>query len=57
MPTFERRTYLMLLINENNKKNEQMEEMNNTSSKGRRSKRVSGEALKNKLRSGEIPNT
>lgn len=50
----------MLLINENNKKNEmleeQREEMKNSSSKGTRSKRVSGDTLKAKLKSGEIPN-
>lgn len=48
-----------LLTKQLQEKEERMEEMKNKSqtkgAKGNRTTRVSGEALKNKLRSGEIP--
>lgn len=56
MPTYERRTYLSLLIDENTKKSEMMEENTINNSKGKRTTRVSGETLKNRLKNGEIPN-
>jgi len=58
MPTYERRFYLTLLINENNKRSEAVEENNQSVStgKGTRSTRVSGNTLKNQLKSGKIPN-
>lgn len=58
-PTYERRFYLDLLINENKRRTEQMEEQRNnmlSSSKGVRNTKISGEQLKAKLKSGEIPN-
>lgn len=62
MPTYERRFFLTLLINENKKKNEMMEEKmsemkNKSSGKNTRTTKISGDALKAKLLSGEIPNT
>ena len=59
MPTYERRFFLTTFINENEKQKEKMEEQkNNVSSGGRgtRTTKISGEALKSRLRSGEIPN-
>lgn len=59
MPTYERRYFLTSFINENEKQKERMEEQQgNTTSGGRgtRTTKISGDALKSKLRSGEIPN-
>lgn len=60
MPTYERRFFLSLLTKDIQEKNERMEEMKqknkNNNAKGSRSTRVSGEALKSKIKSGEIPN-
>ena len=60
MSVYERRQYLKLLLNENNSKNEaieeQKEEMNNKGAKGSRTTKVSGDQLKARLKSGEIPN-
>lgn len=60
MPTYERRTYLSLLINENTKKSEMIEEqreaMMNKNAKGTRTTRVGGETLKNRIKNGEMPN-
>lgn len=60
MPTYERRSYLNLLMNENEKKHEMMEEqankMQNKNAKGTRNTRVSGDTLKSRLKNGEIPN-
>lgn len=57
MPTYERRFFLYSFINENEKRQEQMENQSQTSGgKGTRTTKVSGEALKSRLRSGEIPN-
>tara|TARA_R110002050_G_scaffold79261_3_gene169328 strand:- start:3977 stop:4159 length:183 start_codon:yes stop_codon:yes gene_type:complete len=59
MPTHERRYYLQLFMNENERKKEVMEEQSNKStssnSKGSRNTRVSGQMLKSKLKNGEIP--
>ena len=59
MPTYERRFFLTTFINEKEKQKEHMEEQkNNVSSggKGTRTTKISGEALKSRLKSGEIPN-
>ena len=58
-PTYERKFFLLTLINENNKKNEMMEEQmqksRNRNAKCTRSSRIGGEQLKSKLKNGEIP--
>jgi hypothetical protein len=59
MPTYERRFFLTTFINETEKKKEKMEEeqTNSTSSSnGKRTTKVSGDQLKARLKSGEIPN-
>tara|TARA_R110000772_G_scaffold17946_3_gene49870 strand:+ start:31467 stop:31640 length:174 start_codon:yes stop_codon:yes gene_type:complete len=56
MPTYERRYYLKLLIDENTKRNESVREQTTSTGKGTRTRRVSGDTLKSKLKSGEIPN-
>jgi hypothetical protein len=59
MSVYERRIYLSHLLNEKTKTNEaieaEKEKLNNKGAKGSRTTRVSGEQLKNKLKSGEIP--
>lgn len=59
MPTYERRFFIGQLTRDVMQKNEHMEKMQEQQqtkgSKGSRSTRVSGEALKNKMRSGDIP--
>ena len=63
MPTYERRYFLGMLTKEAREKEEEAdrlrEEAQNRSkgSKGQRSTRISGESLKNKMKSGEIPTT
>lgn len=60
MSVYERRQYLSHLLNENNRKNEAIEEqkeaINNKGARGSRTTRVTGDQLKAKLKSGEIPN-
>jgi hypothetical protein len=58
MSVYERRNYLSLLLNENTKKTEMIEEQNQNikSGNGSRTTKVSGEQLKAKLKSGQIPN-
>jgi hypothetical protein len=60
MPTYERRFFLGLLTQEHRRREEQIEEMQNKQQtkggKGSRQTRVSGQALKNKMQSGQIPN-
>jgi hypothetical protein len=60
MSVYERRQYLSHLINENNRKTEAIEEqkeaINNKGTKGTRTTRVTGDQLKAKMKSGEIPN-
>lgn len=60
MSVYERRQYLNLLLNENKKKTEAIDDENkkytNKNSKGNRVSTVSGDQLKAKLKSGEIPN-
>lgn len=59
MPTYERRFFLGLLTREHSKRMEEIEEMQNKQQtrggKGSRTTRVSGEALKSKMKSGQIP--
>jgi hypothetical protein len=59
MPTYERRFFLGLLNKETREKEERIEELKEKAKtnggKGTRKTRVSGEALKTKLKSGEIP--
>lgn len=58
MPTYERRFFLSTFINENERKKEKIEQqqMNVKNGKGTRTTRVSGDQLKSRLKSGEIPN-
>ena len=59
MPTYERRYFLGLLTKDYKQKEEQLEEMKakqtTSNSKGKRTTSVSGDQLKNKMKSGEIP--
>ena len=57
MPTYERRFFLGLLTKQHREREEYLEEMQQTksNSKGNRSTRVTGDALKSKLKSGGIP--
>ena len=63
MPKYERRFFLGMLTKEAREKQEEAdrlrEEAQNRAkgSKGQRSTRISGESLKNKMKSGEIPTT
>ncbi len=60
MPTYQRRYFLGLLSREHVKRQEKIEEMkekaNTKTGKGSKTTRISGEALKNKLKTGQIPN-
>jgi len=58
MPTYERRFFISLLIKQNEKKMEFIENEKSNSvstSKGKRQTKLSGNNLKNKLKDGEIP--
>jgi hypothetical protein len=58
MPTYERRYFINLLIKQNERKMEFMEneKTNQTStSKGNRQSKISGDSLKNKMKNGDIP--
>lgn len=61
MPTYERRFFLGLLNKEAREREERAEELKNKAqtngSKGSRTTRVTGDALKNKIKSGDIPTT
>ena len=63
MPTYERRFFLGMLTKEARDKQEEAEKLKEEAqnrakgSKGQRSTRISGESLKNKMKSGEIPTT
>ena len=60
MPTYERRFFLGLLNRDVIQRQEQMDEMKDKAStkgsNGTRQTRVSGDALKSKMKSGQIPN-
>jgi hypothetical protein len=59
MPTYERRFFLGLLLKSNTEREEHYENMKQDAttknSKGQRTTTVSGEALKNKFKNGQIP--
>jgi hypothetical protein len=57
MPTGERRFHLNMLITEKENEKKMYEESNkkNSSSRGTRQTRVSGDALKNQIKSGQVP--
>ena len=58
LPVYERRYFINLLIQQNQKKMEYIENEKATTtsnSKGNRQTKISGDALKNKMQSGEIP--
>lgn len=61
MPTYERRYFLGLLTKDHAKKQEQYEEAKEKSktsgTKGSRQTRVSGEALKTRMKNGDLPTT
>jgi hypothetical protein len=60
MPTNERRFYMGMLIKTKSEEQEAAEQANakaNPNAKGNRKTKVSGEALKNKIKSGEVPLT
>ena len=57
LPIYERRYYSSLLTKQARQREEEYEELKNKSSgKSGRTTKISGEALKSKLKSGEIPN-
>lgn len=58
MPVYERKYFINLLIKQNQKRMEFIENEKTTmtsNSKGNRQTKLSGDALKNKMQSGEIP--
>lgn len=58
MPTYERRYFLGLLTKQAREREEEYEERKNTknsASKGKRTTTVSGDALKSRIKSGDIP--
>jgi hypothetical protein len=57
MPVYERRFFLTTFINETEKRNEQMEAEQSTTSSGngKRTTKVSGSQLKERMKNGEIP--
>lgn len=59
MPTYERRFFIGMLTRDIMKKQELIEEQQQqatvNTSKGNRTTRVSGDALKSKIKSGEVP--
>jgi len=60
LPTYERRFFLGLLSKDFQKREEEIEkaqqQAKSKGGKGNRTSTVSGDALKNKMRNGEIPN-
>jgi hypothetical protein len=60
MPVYERRFFINMLLKQHEKEQEYIEEnknngTNNSNAKGNRKTKISGDALKNKMSSGEIP--
>jgi hypothetical protein len=59
MPTYERRFFIGQLTRDNAKQEEQMErarEQNQASNgKGSRTKKISGDALKTRMKNGDVP--
>jgi hypothetical protein len=58
MPTYERRFFLSLLTKQLMEKQEYVENIkkSNKNEKGSRSSTISGDALKSRIRNGDIPN-
>ena len=54
MPTGERRYFLSLLIKNKTEENERMKETKSTG-KGKRTSTISGDALKSRIKSGNLP--
>ena len=54
MPTGERRYFLSLLIKNKSDEKERMEKAKSTG-KGKRTSTISGDALKSKIKSGDLP--
>lgn len=56
MPTGERRFHLSLLVKNKTEENERIEQMRqNQGGKGSRKTTITGEALKNRIKSGDVP--
>ena len=57
MPTYERRFFLSLLMKQNVERQEEVDNMQKTqtNSKGSRKTSISGDALKSRMKSGDIP--
>jgi hypothetical protein len=57
MPTYERRFFLSLLMKQNVERQEEIEntQKTQTNSKGNRKTSISGDALKSRMKSGDIP--
>jgi len=55
-PTYERRFYLDTLVKENEKRKEANGNSKYSNGKGSRNKTIGADALKSKLKTGEIPN-
>lgn len=55
-PTYERRFYLDTLVKENEKRKEAVSNSKYSNGKGSRNKTIGGDALKSKLKTGQIPN-
>jgi hypothetical protein len=59
MPVYERRYFLSLLTKESREREERNQEMvqkeNNSNAKGNRKTRISGDALKHRMNSGDVP--
>lgn len=58
MPTYERRFFLGLLTKDIKEREEKIEELKNSNknSKSGKQTRITGDALKNRLKSGQMPN-
>jgi len=57
MPVYERRFFINMLLKQHERQKEIYDNQTTTSpnSKGSRQSKISGDALKNKMKSGEIP--
>ena len=58
MPVYERRFFINMLLQQHEKQKEVYENQtvtNNNNAKGSRKSKISGDALKTKMKSGEIP--
>ena len=58
MPVYERRFFINLLLNQHEKQKQYIEDNSsatNSNAKGSRKTKISGDALKSKMKSGEFP--